>query len=320
MEQILPYHVEASMSVDEKIDYYQQLRSYCETLSRNKQKRMSYGQQAISKFYNPKFYDNNVEILGMDNIPSSIPVLFICNHSNSHDIFSMYSILEKLGISSSVMVATDCLNPFSIAVFAAADSTFLDRNDKISANESIYELSSKIMAGKSGVIFGESTWNLHPIKPMQNLKIGGAKIAAITGAVVVPTVLEYIEKPYLCGNEMKMYDKIVLSFGKPIQIGIEDDLSYDTELIQKSMEEMRREIWKKNSIYRDCLDNIIPELYINHLYLKKFLAFGFKYDSLKESAFLRADASGVIENEYCLNEKNEFVPGITYQYRKKSKR
>lgn len=317
MEKLVPYHVEANMSVDEKISYYQELRNYCERLSKNKRKKMSCGQQMISKFYNSRFYKNRVRIIGIGNLPYPTPVLFVCNHSNSHDIFTMYSILEKLGIPSSVMVATDCLNPLSIAAFASADSTFLDRNDKISANNSIYELSSKILAGKSGVIFGESTWNLHPIKPMQNLKIGGAKIAAITGAAVVPTVLEYIEKPYFCDNEMEMYEKIVVSFGEPQYIGFGDDLSHNTELIQKSMEEMRRAIWEENSVCRTCLDDIIPELYINHLYLKKFLAFGFKYDSLKENAFLRADAFGVVENEYCFNEKNEFVPGITHQYTKK---
>lgn len=46
-------------------------------------------------------------------------------------------------------------------------------------------------------------------------------------------------------------------------------------------------------------------MYLNHLYLKKFKAFGFKYNSEWEAQFLLDK-----ENEYCMNENGEFVPGI----------
>lgn len=313
MQKNIPYRVEKELSTSDKIKYYENLRKKCERLSTKNKKSISSGQYLISKVYNPSFYNNKLEIHGIENIPYNESVIFICNHSNAHDIFSMYSILEKLNIPASVMVATDCLNPLSISVFAAADSTFLDRRNKLSANQSIYDLSSKIIAGKSGVIFGESTWNLHPIKPMQNLKIGGAKIAAITGAVIIPTIMEYIEIPDLFNKEGKMYEKIVISFGKPIKVEAGEDLATKTHLIQNKMEEMRKKIWQQNLIIRENLDMIIPEQYINHVYLKKFKAFGFTYDSLKESQFLRKDEDGQIENEYCINAEGELVPGITYK-------
>lgn len=309
----IPYNIEKNMSSSEKISYYNKLRKYCESLSRENQKEISNSQKMISKLYNPKFYDNKLEVIGEKNIPSNEYVIFVCNHSNSHDIFSMYSILERLNISTSVMVATDCLNMFSISVFAMLDSTFLKRNDKVSSNNSIYKMASKIFSGKTGVIFGESTWNLHPIKPMQNLKIGSAKIAAITGGVVVPTILEYIETPYICDKEIQLYEKAVISFGKPHRIKATDNMAMETLFIQNNMEKMRKEIWEKNNINRDNIDVIDKNLYLNHVYLKKFKALGFKYDSLKESSYLRKDINGNVENEYCLNRNDEFVPGITYQ-------
>lgn len=309
----VPYSVEKNMCDEEKLDYYKKLREYCEVLSLENKKEMSLGQQMISKVYNPSFYNNKIEVLGENNIPSNEPVIFVCNHSNSHDIFSMYSILEKIGISSSVMVASDCLNLFSISAFAAADSVFLDRNNKISSNNSIYKMASRILAGKSGVVFGESTWNLHPIKPMQNLKIGSTKIAAITGALIIPTILEYVEIPELCNKEFQLYEKAVVAFGKPYKVQILDDLSMDTSDVQISMENIRKNIWNRNSICRKDIKDINVDIYLNHVYLKKFKAFGFKYDSLKESKFLRKDSNGLIENEYCLSEDKEFVPGITYQ-------
>ena len=49
--------------------------------------------------------------------------------------------------------------------------------------------------------------------------------------------------------------------------------------------------------------------------------FGFEYNSDYESQFLRSnDGKLIIENEYCLNDNNEFVPGVNYKKRKKERR
>ena len=239
--------------------------------------------------------------------------IFLCNHSTAHDIFSMYNIMERLKRNTTVMVATDCLNPFSIATFKLADATFLDRNSKKSANNSIVLASSKVLNGKNLVIFGEATWNLHPFKLMHDIKKGGAMISAITSVPVVPTILEYIEVPRLCDKELDLYKKIVVRFGKPKSISSSDDIIAKTLEIQTEMEQMRKEIWQDNGVDRNSLSDIEPTIYINHTYQKKYKAFGFTYDSLKEEKFLRSNDNSRIENEYCLDENNLLVPGTTYK-------
>lgn len=314
---MIPYRYEKNLSINEKLEYYKKLRDYCYELSETKKQEMSKGQRLISRFYMNNFYKEKLQIIGEENIPLDKPIIFVCNHSNSHDIFSMYIALEKLGIATSVMVATDCLNIFSTMLFAKADATLLDRRDKISSNNSIFELASKIIAGKTGVIFGEATWNLHPIKPMHDIKLGASKIACLTDAVIIPTILEYIEIPELFDKESHLYDKVIVEFGVPQKITLNQDLSLQTLCLQKNMENMRRKIWTDNGVIRNNLYDIDINNYLNHTYLKKYGVFGFKYDSESEAKFLRSGNGEPTENEFFMNEDNQFIPGITL---KKSKR
>ncbi len=319
MEQriLMPYSVEKNLDIKEKKQYYNNLRNYCKSLSsQNESTRvMSIGQDAISTFYMKNFYNQMLKIEGENNLPNE-PFILLCNHSTAHDIFSMYIALEKLGLPVSVMVATDCLNPFSRFVFRTAKSVLFNRNNKISAQNSVLEASATLFSWKNIAIFGESTWNLHPTKPMQDIKKGASQISAITGFPVVPTVLEYIEKNDVFDRENEIYQKIVLRFGNPYQINPTDDLSIKTYEMQKKMEQMRKSIWIENNINREDLKFINSNIYLNHTYLKKFAVFGFTYHSEYEAQFLRSNDGKEIENEYCMNAFHEFVPGITYQKRK----
>lgn len=116
------------------------------------------------KVYLPKFYSNKLEIHGIENIDRNISSIYVVNHSNVHDILSIYIIMRKLNIPISVLVSDDALNYFSKSIFSMAAATFLDRNDKKSSSNSILEASAQILAGKSVVIFGEATWNIHPTR------------------------------------------------------------------------------------------------------------------------------------------------------------
>ncbi len=315
---LLPYNIERQLSIKEKKKYYDNLRSYCKQLALGKSGNMSFGQKAISKLYMKAFYNNKLEVDGIQNIPKNMPAIIVCNHSTAHDIFSMYIAMEKLGLPNSVMVATDCLNQFSKTVFSIADSVFLDRRNKISSSNSILHASATVLSGKNLVVFGESTWNLHPVKVMQDIKKGSSMISAITKFPIIPTILEYIEVSNTVDSEQDIYKKIIVRFGKPYFIVETDDMPYMTMKVQSEMEQIRKTIWNENKIQRLNISSIDRMVYLNHTYLKKFGVFGFTYNSEYESKFLRSnDGSMTIENEYCLNDAGEFVPGITYKKKKR---
>ena len=307
---ILPYNIEKKMSITERKEYYKDLRRYCIDNVVPNMSKSFFGPKVVTNLYMKDFYSEKLELEGVENLDMNQSI-FLCNHSTAHDIFSMYNIMERLKRNTTVMVATDCLNPFSLATFKLADATLLDRNSKKSANNSIVLASSKVLNGKNLVIFGEATWNLHPFKLMHDIKKGGAMISAITSVPVVPTILEYIEVPRLCDKELDLYKKIVVRFGKPLSVSGSDDIIAKTLEIQTEMEKIRREIWQVNGVNRTSLYDIDKMLYLNHTYQKKYKAVGFTYDSLKEEKFLRSNDGSKIENEYCLDENNQLVPGIT---------
>lgn len=154
-------------------------------------------------------------------------------------------------------------------------------------------------------MFGESTWNLHPLLPMQKLKAGITLVSLITGKPIIPVIFEYVESVQICKKESSLYDKCIIQFGTPYYVTTDKNIFEQTYKLQIIMENMRRKLWDELGIRKDSFENINKELYLNHLYLKKFKATGFKYNSELETQFLLNK-----ENEYVINQNGEFVPGI----------
>lgn len=298
-----------NMTSDQKRDYYSGLQKEC--LLHKPKKESS---NAIKKFLfhvAPLLRNYDLEIYGDENIPLNDSAVFICNHSNSHDFFTIIETFGKIGRTITPFGASDCLNFWTKQLFKLGDVTMINRNSKDSSINGMLEFSKKILRGKCGIIFGESTWNLHPTLPMQPIKIGITNIAKITGRIVVPTIFEYVEINNVCEKESEIYEKCIVFFGQPIRVLIEDNVFYKTKEIQAVMENMRRELWSQLGIKKESLDDINKDVYLNHTFLKKFRALGFVYDSKYEFQFLLNADKGLTTNEYCLNQNGELVPGIT---------
>jgi len=295
-----------SLSPSERKAYYERLRDHCSRIKPVK-RDITFSQRLIEKA-NPKIRKFDYDLRGIENLPKEGAVLVV-NHSNSHDIINMIEVLSSMDKKNSVLITREGLSPIILKLFREANTTIMDRFDKTKSRESVYELSSKVLDNNTAVIFGEGTWNLHPIKPMQNIHIGAAKVAAITERPVIPTIMEYIEQLTLCEKEKELYKKCIIHFGKPVTISEEESLIPQTEKIQEEMEKMRRQIWYENWIKRDSIDDINPILYINHSWLKEYdgLADGFDAE-IENRAFYSQDGS-LPENEYYLDEYGNFVPG-----------
>ncbi len=297
----------------QKIKYYEILREYSQALEIKKKSQIM--KKAIISLC-PLLNGVSVEMKGSENIPKNTSAIFICNHSNSHDMFTAQQVFKLLGRDVTVLVGQDCLSYLSNTAFNFLDATFINRLDKASAELGTFEMAHKILNGQDGVIFGEGTWNIHPIKPMHHLKIGAAKLGAITSKVIIPTIFEYVESPGIITKESNLYQKIIVTFGKPIRINPQEELISQTLDIESNMVQMRSRNWELLNISRKNLASINQEEYLNHTYLKKFAAFGFTYDSLYESQFLLSLDGMPVENEYHLDAHQEFVPGVTLKRKK----
>lgn len=300
-----------SMALEQKEAYYKELRMYCDSLKTNiEAKKIS---KKLISMLAPHLRNYKLEIYGDENIPKDDSAVFISNHSNSHDFFTTQEVFDTIDRSVTPFAASDCLSFISLQMFKLGDVTFIDRGDKKSSIDGLLNFSKKIIDGEDGIIFSEGTWNLHPIKPMQDLKTGGTQAAMIAKKVIIPTVFEYVEVPDLVTKEKELYSRCIVIFGKPIVIKTGDNLIEKTKLVQATLEEMRRDLWKKLGIKKEKLDDINREIYLNHTYLKKFDGLGFEFDSEHEFQYLLKDKNGQYENEYTLDENHEFVPGITHK-------
>ena len=296
-----------NLSLLEQKKYYEKLREQCLFIRDN---QFRFGQNIIKNVY-PFLRQYKLEIQGEENVPNDSNALFLVNHSNSHDIFTAYEVLSCLKRRASVMVATDCLNSITTGIFNISNATLLDRRKKEDREKSVLALSKKILSGNDGVIFGESTWNLHPILPMHNIRKGATTISAITQVPIIPTIFEYIEEDGILKTEGQLYRKCFIRFGKPVMINYDENFIAQSNMIREEMIKIRRQIWGDYSIRRDCIGDIDPLIYINHTYLKKFKALGFTYDSGKEQEYLLFLENEKNENEYTIDVNGNFLPGIT---------
>lgn len=294
-------------SITERKEYYEQLRKQCLEL---KNKQPSFGQDLIKHLY-PIVRNYFIEIQGEENIPKSTNVLFVANHSNSHDIFTAYEFLSLLKRNGSVLVATDCLNLLTTQIFSFSDATLFDRKLKNERRETVLNLSSKIIQGKDGLIFGEGTWNIHPTLLMHNIHNGAAKISLISQVPIVPVIFEYLEVDGIITDERKLYKKCIIRFGKPIYTNYSEDLCIQSDKIKHQMIELRNSIRRDYQITKNTISEIDPNIYVNHTFIKKFQALGFNYNSELEKNYLLFLGNEPHDNEYTINEAGILVPGVT---------
>ena len=295
------------LSTSERRKYYYDLREYCLGFKTNP--TVSVGQKIISKIA-PIQRNFDYKIIGAENLPKDGAVI-VCNHSNSHDFFTALETFNDLGLPVSVFAASDDLNFLSSNIFNFANATLVDREDKESCQNGLFGLTGKIMDNNYGVIFGESTWNLHPFREMQTLKYGPARSAGIADKLIVPTIFEYVEVPTLCDKEKELYSKCIIKFGKPVKIDINQDLGIQMLNIENIMANMRRELWECLGMLKNNKKDVDPLRYVNHTWLKKFDALAFTYDSESEFKYLYFKPGYARENEYHIDENGLFVPGIT---------
>ncbi len=299
------------LGTEEKLRYFSELREYCSGLRNKNAEKTNFKREALMGLYQKIVPGYDYVIEGKENIPKDGNALFVCNHSNSHDFFAAQEVMRRLGLRVSVLAGSDCLNLPNQAIFNACDGVLIDRRDSNSTQAGIMNFSGNIINGFPGWIFGESTWNLHPIKAMQPIKIGATLVGAITDVYLVPVTFEYVEVPHLCTSEKELYIKCIVRFGKPIKINREQSLKLQSDELLSLLTANRKGVWNDIGIKRDSLRDIDPALYLNHTYIKKFLSFGFQYDSQYESQFIYKPKDMPFENEYRLDENGIFVPGVT---------
>ncbi len=305
-----------NMSPDERKAYFDEMHEICK--NRKVKRYTNPFILNILALFIPLTRNFEIEINGEENLMDVGNAIYLCNHSNTHDAFVVREVFHKLKKEVAPLVAWDGLNCFSRLLWKLFDCVLIKRDDAASKKDGVLDLCSKVINGKNGFIFGEATWNMHPTRPMQNLHAGATEVALITEKPIVPVIFEYVEVDRICKKESELYKKCLVSFGKPIAISAEKGIFEQTNHLQSIMESLRKAIWEREGVKKDNMSDVDIERYINHTYLKKFNAFGFKYNTRLESQFLLRNVQP-IENEYCLNSGGMFAAGVIEKEKKSDK-
>ena len=229
--------------LSEKQEYYASLREACNNL---RTKALVWNK--IIVLMAPVLRNFEIEIRGIGNIPEENAV-FVANHSNSHDYFVTKEVFAKIGRNVTPLGAWDGLSALSRLIFKMGDVTFIDRADKKTSEKGILNFCGKILReSKDGIIFGEGTWNLHPIRPMLAMKAGAIQVSFITGKPIVPVIFEYVEVPKECRKERDLYTKCVVQFGRVIYPDMGESVFEQTQKVMRSMISMRENLWEEFGI------------------------------------------------------------------------
>ena len=264
-----------------------------------------------------KRYDVIIE--GLENIPDD-GCIIATNHTNAHDAFTIAGILYERGVPFSIMGAKDGISPIAKTLLDWAGTTLIDRTDPISSRNGLYEFCSKVENGYAGVILPEGTWNFHPTEKMLNFWPGVIKAAAISGSrdvksvrtygkPLIPMIMEYIEKQDIVGSEKELYETCYVKIGTPIYINPKSDLEKERQSLRATMIKMREEVQEKcNGKVIRSLDEVDPELYINHTWLR---AYGtpIPYPYADEVYRIYVEPGKTRENMFCLDSNGKLVPG-----------
>lgn len=296
-----------NLTVVEKNEYFNSIKEMCLGMKRKCGKQII--REMIIRII-PYLRGYDFEVRGIENIPKESNAIFLCNHSNAHDFFTMQEAFRKAGCNITFLASNEDISDMIKAIFISCGGVLIDRKNKVSIEKGIINFSANILSGMSGVIYGEATWNLHPYKPMQPIKVGTVNIAAITETPIIPTVFEYVEVPQVCSKEKDIYSKCVVQFASPVNISRDESLFAQTDILQSAMEQNRRNLWKELGIVKNSLTDVNQEIYLNHTYLKKFGMRGYNYDTYSEMRFLLSKDGKVIENEYYLDDDENFVPRV----------
>ncbi len=218
------------------------------------------------------------------NYPSSNDggVIFACNHSNSHDF---YTIQEVFIHNVIVFAGSEGLDLPSRILFKLVGTVLIDRSNKPSCAKGVEHLIKHLHAGKNIVIFPEATWNIHPSKLLLPMKLGVIKIAQRSERPIVPVIFDYVECLSPCNNEMDIIEKCVVRFGTPIFVGKTDNHIDKLDELREQLATIRWNIWESGGLFKR--EEIDVETFSAHDQLKCDNGmFGFQYDWQREEQFI----------------------------------
>lgn len=255
---ILPYHVEKDMDLEEKRKYHQRLREYVRTRkltnttvgARFLGPRLNKATKKISSKLVKTFTNNNVDwsSKGQENIPEG-PCIFAHTHQGILDGFIWIPEIDRHCIILHALIGRKLL----ILCQMNTGLVLVKKGNSKNCRNGKLDMIRLLLEGFSIAYFPESAWNLSPNKIHLPLSFGFLDVALKAQVPVVPVVHEYT---YDTSTEKENITKIRSVYGKPIYVSESDSLEEKLEEYSEAVSTMRYELFVEDGIYkrRDILN------------------------------------------------------------------
>lgn len=257
--ELLSLKEEDNLTIEEKKEYYKQLREYLSTRKlTNTTKGATTIAPKLKKITNKLakltckiFADKNVEWVsdGQANIPDGT-VIFAQTHQGILDNFVWIPEIDKHciilhGGEVNKLLLKAQLNSGLILVIKG------DKENNLNAKLDMIELLSQ---GHSIMYCPEGTWNMSPNKLHLPLNYGFLDVARKAGVPIVPVVHEFT---YDTSEPKEKIIKIHSRFGAPIYINEQDDIFAKLEEYSAAISTIRYELIEEKGIEkRSTVSNI----------------------------------------------------------------
>lgn len=262
---ILSLKEENRLSLEEKKQYYKQLREYIKnrkltnttkgaTTIAPKLKKIT---NVIARKLTDVLAGGKVEYLsdGQENIPDG-PVIFVHTHQGLLDNFSWIPATPK----HTIILHSAVVKKFLVLCQLNTGLILVKKEDKENRNNAKLDMLSLLANDNSISYFPESAWNLSPNKLHLPLNFGFIDIAKKAGVPIIPVVDEY---SYDTTTEKEKITKIHIRFGKPIYVNENDDLLEKLHEYEEAISTIRWELMEEKGIFeRSTVSN---KDYINYL-------------------------------------------------------
>lgn len=260
---LLSYEEETKLDLEDKIQYYINLKKYLKDLKQPLSQKLYLNLCAAMNKHGVRFVLDKIkpyelEVQNSQNIPSE-PVIFASTHQNLYDHFNIV-----LAIPSHAIILNNInVSKFVKIAMGVNGIEYVDRNNPASRYTSKINLMKYIAKGKSIVVFPEGTYNCSPNKLILPIHSGVIDISRKMQVPIVPVVQEYFYTDDLQENDIK---KCIVRFGKPIDVKYEDDIETKKMELKESLATMRYDIMSENGISKRT--SVSDDEYIDYLISK----------------------------------------------------
>ena len=155
-----------------------------------------------------------VDVVGLENVPTHAPIIFMSNHQSLADIAAIVSTLPD-SVKWRFVAKRELVRvPIFGQALVASGHIIIDRGNRERAVESLHRAAERIRAGVSVIVFPEGTRS--PEGHLRQFKSGPFHLAIEAQVPIIPVTVSGSQRITPKGRLRVDAGRVKIAYGKPI--------------------------------------------------------------------------------------------------------